>query len=149
MQIWNTMQISPLAMADVPRCACPFFCVKECFWVVKILKKSLIYICKYLQFSPWSWLHHQGQTFDILFRVGTYYLVTQQTLLLPSNRKSRIAFRLIYLRLTLTHFKGQEDAHFDCNYLGKGNRAHTAIAIIWKVVYWVTNGAFIFGFNLF
>ena len=40
----------------------------------------------------------------------------EQTLLLPTHRKSLIGFRLVYLHLTLTHFKGQgqDYAHFDC-----------------------------------
>ena len=47
-----------------------------------------------------------------------------QTLLLPSNRKSHISFRLPYQYLTVADFKGQgqRPAYFSYNCLTNGNR---------------------------
>ena len=45
-------------------------------------------------------------------------------LLLPTHRKLLIGFPLVYLHLTLAHFKGQSQGHvnFDGEYLINGDR---------------------------
>ena len=48
----------------------------------------------------------------------------EQTLLLPTNRKSQMAFSLTYLHLAFAHSKDQSQGHayFDCEYLENGDR---------------------------
>ena len=48
----------------------------------------------------------------------------RQTLLLPTHRKSYVAFRLVYAHLILTHSKGQGQghAHFNCEYIPNGDK---------------------------
>ena len=47
-----------------------------------------------------------------------------QTLLLSSNKKSCLDFRLVYLHLTWDHSNGQDQchAHFNCEYIMNGDR---------------------------
>ena len=61
--------------------------------------------------GPFSWLGSRSCTFRPL--------ISGQTFLLPTNRKSHKTFPFAYLYLTLTHSKGQGQghAHFDCKYL--------------------------------
>ena len=64
--------------------------------------------------SPWTYWHH----------INIDYISVYLILLSQMHRKSYIDFRLMYLHLTLTQAKGQSQghAHFDCEYLVKGDR---------------------------
>ena len=57
-----------------------------------------------------------------------------QTLLAPTNIKSKTAFALTYLRLTLAHFKLEDQSHAHFNWLYLANRDE-----IWKTLLVTTN----------
>ena len=58
-----------------------------------------------------------------------------QTLLLTTNRKSRMASTFAYLHLTLKHFKGhgQGHAYFDCECIHNFHTANITIAVKFEV----------------
>ena len=69
----------------------------------------------------------------------------RQTLLLPTNRTSHMAFPLAYLYLALAHSKGQGHAHFTENILQIiTDRANIAITNKYKVACGLSIGIFTF-----
>ena len=62
----------------------------------------------------------------LILTANTLKVVTGQKILLASNKKSNMDFRLAYLHWTMAYSKGH--AHFDYKYLANDNR--TIIAMI-------------------
>ena len=65
------------------------------------------------------WIEYTGQF--IYDYIKKHWQIGKK-LLLPTRMKLHVTFRMAYLHLTLPHSKGQDQVHFNCEYVGNGDR---------------------------